>query len=138
MIAPLLAESEAKAAAMLLERCIQAIGPLQDPGEAFIERLPPQARAEIEAHMAAAAPEITLTMEGDCPECGRAFAIPFDLEGFFLGELMTSLDLLYREVHYLAYHYHWSEREILEMPRAKRRTYIRVLAEEIERLSHAI
>ena len=60
------------------------------------------------------------------------------MEGFVLGELHTSLDLLYREVHYLAYHYHWSEREIMEMPRAKRRRYIEVLADEIERLSDAI
>lgn len=137
-LAPILAQSEAQAAAMLLTRCVQTIGPLESPTDEQIRGLSPLARAEIERQMARVAPEVELTLEGDCPECGLAFSLPFDLEGFVLGELNTSLDLLYREVHYLAYHYHWSEREIMDMPRAKRRRYIEVLADEIERLSDAI
>jgi hypothetical protein len=50
----------------------------------------------------------------------------------------SNRDLLYREVHYLAYHYHWSEQEIMSMSQAKRRQYIAVLAEEIEKLNDAI
>jgi hypothetical protein len=46
--------------------------------------------------------------------------------------------MLYRQVHYLAYHYHWSEHEILEMPRDKRLAYIEILADEIERLNNAL
>ncbi|AQA21988.1 hypothetical protein BTZ20_0501 [Rhodococcus sp. MTM3W5.2] len=42
-------------------------------------------------------------------------------------------DLLRREIHYLAYHYHWSEREIMEMPRHRRQRYVTQLADEIER-----
>ena len=42
---------------------------------------------------------------------------------------------LYREVHYLAYHYHWSESEIMAMTRDKRHTYIDVLADEIDGLN---
>ena len=63
-------------------------------------------------------------------KCGRTFLVPFDVHRFFFGDLRTDQELLYREVHYLAYHYHWSEREIMEMPRDKRRTYIDVLADE--------
>jgi hypothetical protein len=40
-------------------------------------------------------------------------------------------------VHYLAYHYHWAESEIMEMTRDKRRTYIDVLAEAIGALNDA-
>jgi hypothetical protein len=137
-IAPLLAESEARAAEMLLERCILAIGHTTNPGFERVSQLSPLARMEIEQQMEAVAPKVELTMAGDCPECGREFAVPFDLYGFFFSELRSSRDLLYREVHYLAYHYHWSEQEIMGMPRAKRRKYIEVLAEEIERLSDAI
>jgi hypothetical protein len=137
-VSPLLAENEARALATLLGRCVQGIGPWQGPGDERIGRLSPLARMEIERQMEAVAPQVELTMEGNCPECGREFAIPFDLQGFFFGELRTSRDLLYREVHYLAYHYHWSEGEIMELPREKRRKYIEVLAEEIERLNHAI
>jgi hypothetical protein len=61
--------------------------------------------------------------------------VPFDVQDFFFGELRTSRDLLYREVHYLAYHYHWGEREIMDMPRQKRRIYIDILAEEMGKLN---
>jgi hypothetical protein len=123
---------------MLLRRCIQSIGPLQDPGDALIGALSPLARTEIESQMEAVAPKVELTMGGNCPECGREFDQPFAFQTFFFNELRIRRDLLYREVHYLAYHYHWSEREIMEMPREKRRKYIEVLAEEIERSTHAV
>ena len=138
VISPLVSENEDRALTMLLERCIQSIGPVKDPGDELISRLPPIARMEIERQMEVVAPKVELTMAADCPECGREFATPFDIQGFFFGELRISLDLLYREVHYLAYHYHWSEREIMEMPRDKRRRYIEVLADEIERLNNAV
>lgn len=137
-LSPLLAHNEAQALTQLLARCIQRMGPWRPPDDQQIARLSPRARAEIEQQMALRGPQIDLTMEADCPECQRAFAVPFDLQGFFFGELRISRDLLYREVHYLAYHYHWSEREIMEMAREKRRNYIAVLAEEIERLNDAI
>ncbi len=137
-ISPFISENEARAVAMLLGRCIQSIGPWKAPGDELISRLSPLARMEIERQMETVAPKVDLTMEANCPECGREFDAPFDLQGFFLSELRTSRDLLYREVHYLAYHYHWSEREIMEMPREKRRKYIEVLADEIERLNNAV
>lgn len=138
LVSPLLYENEAKALSMLLDRCVQRIGAATGPGMALIDQLSPRARLEIEQQMEAVAPQVELTLEAVCPECGRQFAVPFDLQSFFFGELRLSRDLLYREVHYLAYHYHWSEREIMEMPREKRRKYIEVLAEEIERLNDAV
>ncbi|MGH7775202.1 MAG: hypothetical protein ACREQA_23495 [Candidatus Binatia bacterium] len=134
-ISPLLAENEALALAKLLGRCIQSIGRLPNPGEEVIDRLCPAARLAIEQQMEKLAPKVDLTMDVNCHECGREFVAPFDLHRFFFGEMRTSGDLLYREVHYLAYHYHWSEREIMQMTRDKRRRYIEVLADEIERLS---
>lgn len=136
-LSPLLMENEAAASSLLLKRCLQSIGPLQPLDDGHIAALSPLARMEIERHMAQAAPQVALTMEGDCPQCGRTFALPFDLQRFFLAELRTGRDLLYREVHYLAFHYHWSEQEIMGMPRAKRRKYIEILADEIESLNDA-
>jgi len=139
ILAPIVAVDEARAATMLLQRCIQRIGTRTGPPtNADIAQLAPLAQSEIELAMEAAAPQVALTMEGACPECGQAFALPFDLAGYFLQELRRGADLLYREVHYLAYHYHWSERAILAMPKAKRRKYIEVLADEIERINDAI
>ncbi|MGA1870566.1 MAG: DUF6760 family protein [bacterium] len=136
-VSPYIQKNEAMALTMLLTRCIQNIGPLRAPGEELISRLSPLARMEIEKHMEAVAPRVDLTMVTTCPECGREFTAPFDLHEFFFGELRISLDLLYREVHYLAYHYHWSEEEIMKMSREKRHKYIEVLADEIERVNNA-
>jgi hypothetical protein len=47
---------------------------------------------------------------------------------------MTSAEGLYEEVHHLAFHYHWTEREILELPRTKRRRYLAILASKLEHL----
>lgn len=138
VLAPLLAENPAAALTRLLERCVVGTeAPWEDPAE-LVARLPARARLEVERAMEEHAPAVELEMELRCPECGRAFTAPFDLQDFFFGELRTSRDLLLRQVHYLAYHYHWSEREILKLPREKRLAYIGVLADEIEALNHAV
>ena len=136
-LAGLVEDNEAEALSALLERCVLALDGNSSPEADRISALSPRARAEIEAEMEARAPCLGLEMAARCPACERRFTLPFALRDFFFGELATGLDLLYREVHYLAYHYHWSEGEILEMPRDKRRAYIDVLSDEIEKLNHA-
>ena len=124
--------NEAEALTHLLDRCL--VG--EDGGKIAASDLSPAARMALEREMESSAPAVDLNMDAVCPECGRGFSLPFDLQDFFFGELHISRDLLYREVHYLAYHYHWSEEEIMTMPRRKRRSYINVLADEIERMNH--
>jgi hypothetical protein len=137
-LVPLLRTGRAtEAATLLLQRCIQHLGSIAAPTVDLLTTLPDAVCAEIETAMATAAPRVELTMEGHCPECRQAFAVPFDLEAFVLQELRTSLDALTREVHYLAYHYHWSEREIMQMPRAKRHRYLHILSEEMEKVRYA-
>ncbi len=137
-VVPMLAQNEARALGELLTRCLQTIGSLNIETIEDIEELSPLARLEIEREMSKVAPKVELNMDINCPECARLFTLPFDLQDFFFGEMRTSRDLLYREVHYLAYHYHWSEQEIMEMPKERRRHYIDILADEIERLNSAV
>src|SRR5262245_27463015 len=112
-LSPLLVHNEAEALSWLLARTVQRIGSHTPPSHERVAALSPLARAEIEAEMERLAPKVELTMDTGCPECGRTFAVPFDLQRLFFGELRTDRDLLYRQVHYLAYHYHWSESEIM-------------------------
>lgn len=135
--AHLVDENEALAETLLLSRCIQSIGSSSQIGEKDIADLSPLARREIEEEMDRLSPKVALTMEAFCPECQRHFSASFNLEDFVLRELHTHLDLLFKEVHYLAYHYHWSEKEILGMTRENRRRYIEILSDEMERLNHA-
>jgi hypothetical protein len=136
VVSPLLAENEAEALSLLLARTVQRIGPFVPPGLERVAALSPMARAEIEAEMDRVAPKIELNIETACSECARSFLVPFDLQRFFFGELRTDSDLLYRQIHYLAYHYHWGESEIMAMPGKKRQKYIELLTDEIERLNN--
>jgi hypothetical protein len=137
-VSSLLEHNEATAMTALFQRCILRIGSYNEIDNELINRLTPLARLEIEREMEKVAPRVEMDMEVSCLECGRMFIAPFDLQDFFFGEFRMSRDLLYREVHYLAYHYHWSEREIMEMTRDKRRQYIDVLVDEIERMNNAV
>lgn len=122
----------------LMSRCIRSIGDLHQPDVTLLGGLSSLARTELDQAMETVAPRVDLNITGLCPECGREFSQPFDLPEFFFHELRISRELLYREVHYLAYHYHWSEQEIMGFPRPKRRMYIEILSDEIERLSNAV
>ncbi|MEZ4727613.1 MAG: DUF6760 family protein [Caldilineaceae bacterium] len=137
-IAPLVLQDEQRAFLCLLNRCIQSMDEAPVANQECATWLSPTAQAEIEQAMAQVSPQVDLTLSGLCPECGRAFTQPFDIQAFLLAELRTNRRQLYREVHYLAYHYHWSEREILALPRAKRRMYIEILADEMEQLHNGI
>jgi hypothetical protein len=123
---------------MLFSRCILMVNEMERPAPEWIMRLPPDIRMQIEQAVESRAPNLELSMEIDCPECRRIFVAPFELQDFFFAELKQGSDLLFREVHYLAFHYHWSEQEIMAMPRKHRRHYIEVLAGEIEKLNDRI
>lgn len=138
VVAPYLFENEARALTLLLRRCVVEIFPTQGDMDECIDTLSPKAKLEFQKTMEGVAPKVELDLDAQCPECGRSFSTPFDLQSFFFGEWRINRDLLYREIHSLAYHYHWSEKEIMDMPREKRRKYIDVLGEELERLNNAI
>jgi hypothetical protein len=131
--ATLLDRNPAAALRALLATCLT---PNEDP--TLVATLTPLAKAEIEAAMAAMAGGPALTMRASCPACGRGFDIPFDVADFFFGNVAASSDLLLRQVHYLAFHYHWAESEILDLPRERRLRYVELLAEEIERMNDAV
>jgi hypothetical protein len=69
--------------------------------------------------------DITLNLA--CPECQHAFHAAFPIEAFILGELYQDIYGLEREVHWLAFHYHWNEQEILSLSRKRRKRYIELI-----------
>jgi len=88
-------------------------------------------RAAVIAEMDRLAPQIDLELELNCPECGHSFTTPFDCTSFFFSEIRAQSRHLIREVHYLALHYHWSEAEILNLQRDRRRRYLALLNETL-------
>jgi hypothetical protein len=133
-LAAFLPQDEGRALTLLLARCILRIGDITDPDPDIVAALPSAERARIETEMERLAPAVDREMDTPCPECGRTFTAAFDVHRYLFGELRTDAGRLYREVHRLAYHYNWSETEIMAMPRSRRQTYLDVLADELERL----
>ena len=105
----------------LLARCVeQGAIPLSDD----------EIRA-VSSAMESRAPRVDLELDLVCPECGHPFAAPCDMTALFFGEMRAYGRGFLREVHYLAFYYHWSEPEILGLTRRRRREYLALLSETL-------
>jgi hypothetical protein len=76
------------------------------------------------------APE--LSYQSRCPTCAAGLEIAIEPFALLARELRAGGDRLYAEVHALAFHYHWSERDIFALPRGRRWRYLQLLARELE------
>nr|NIM16422.1 hypothetical protein [Candidatus Aminicenantes bacterium]NIM81468.1 hypothetical protein [Candidatus Aminicenantes bacterium]NIN22576.1 hypothetical protein [Candidatus Aminicenantes bacterium]NIN44655.1 hypothetical protein [Candidatus Aminicenantes bacterium]NIN89186.1 hypothetical protein [Candidatus Aminicenantes bacterium] len=132
-LASLAVENEAEAVNELFSRCICRIGRLTKIDRSMVKKLPARARETIENKMEELAPQVDPDMEATCPECETLFTLHFNMSQFFLNELKINLDQLYQEVHFLAFYYKWSESEILAMTNKKRRKYLELLGDHLER-----
>jgi hypothetical protein len=121
----------------LLARCIQRIGNIEEITFNLIQSLSVLTRREIESKMKEVSPSVDVAIEFECPYCTHKFKDAFDLYTFFFNELKNNKRLLYQEVHLLALYYHWSENEILNMAIPKRKMYVGLLKQEIERSNKA-
>jgi hypothetical protein len=114
------------AAGLLLRRCIDSIE-REDGGR--VEAIPPAVADGLAARMADLDPQAELTLHLTCPVCGHSFSTQLDAGSYLFQELARTS--LWREVHWLALHYHWSEAEILRLSQRKRRLYLGLLAESL-------
>lgn len=115
-------ENEAEAERWLLKRCLEQVHPTQ-PVDAFIARLTESDLDRIEQALERAGPAVTVQLQADCPACGHANIV--DLNPY--SALDKTPGRLLAEVHQIAYHYHWSEAEILGLSHARRRQYLRLI-----------
>ena len=119
--------------ALLLASCLQGQHGT-DAATEVIKKLSGGDREQIELQMKALAPHLELELEAVCPECGANFTAEVDLPFLVLSEMKAKEAPLDREVHFLAWHYHWSEAEILALSPTRRRRYIELLEEELEKM----
>lgn len=116
------------AAALLLRRCVESV---EEDGGRTVEDWPAAVARQVPARMAELDPQAEIALDLACPACGRRFSALFDTAAYFLGELAGEPARLFRQVHSLALHYHWSEPEILALTPRRRRTYLDLLAEAL-------
>ena len=73
-------------------------------------------------------PQAEITVSLGCPNCGKHWELLFDIAHFFWNEVATHAQRLVSEIDALAQAYGWTEREILNLPAQRRRTYLEMLA----------
>jgi hypothetical protein len=74
--------------------------------------------------MRAAGPLLDLEVGTTCAECGHPQTVQFDLQHYFLSEIVDDRQQRAREIHQIAMAYRWTLSEILSLPRATRRLYV--------------
>jgi hypothetical protein len=121
-VADMARHDAAGAAVALLHRCIE-----ETTGET-----PEGALPIIGGWMAELDPQAEIRLRLICPECGHEFVTLLDAGSYLFEESTMRSRELYREIHLLAFHYHWSEAEILGMAPIKRRRYLEMLLEALE------
>ena len=117
-------ESDADAAGQLLSRLLTIAG-----RPVAAECLSGADRELVDRLLDRMTPQAGLSAGIDCPYCGLGQEMGIDPYDWLLGDNGT-LDL---EIHTLAFHYHWSEQEILALPRARRARYLQLIDQSLGR-----
>jgi hypothetical protein len=99
------------AAAELVRRCVRPTP------------VPVSALRRAEAAMEALAPSLSRELEATCPECGHVFLVDFDVQLWCGAELRRHAMSIFTDVAAIAARFHWSEGEILALPRQRRLHY---------------
>lgn len=108
-------ERKSMGARQLLQRCVQ------------VTDISPRVRRRLERSMAAIAPRLSQIMCSQCPECNVTMNFYFDVRQFVLRELRDHARTVLEDVHLLAFHYQWPEKDILALPRSRRLHYANTL-----------
>jgi hypothetical protein len=111
---------------LLVERCVVDV---QRRGRRVPGGVPEPVVEALPVAMAELDPQAETLVAFRCPECDALLEALLDAATVLLAELAGSSERLTLEVHALALHYHWSERDILELELPRRRRYLELLAE---------
>lgn len=125
-----LALTDVKTAAdLLLRRCIISV---TNNGE-VTDELPASLHECLATRMAELDSQAEINVLANCEACGGSFSVVFDAAMFLFQELEAEFQRLYREIHLLAFHYHWSPTDILNLSRRERRRFLELLDHELSK-----
>jgi len=122
---------EAQAITHLLRSCIRSVDGTP-PSDAFFQNLSESDIEEIDSALDNVAPAVCTKLLITCPECQQEQQA--ELNHYELG--ITGSYFLYDEIHTLARNYHWSETEILNLPKDRRRLYIDLINRTAGKIEH--
>lgn len=105
----------------LLRTCILTANP------PLPKTLSNQFQAQISAKLSHLDPQADLTLNINCQLCNKTFQTSLDIEDFFFNEIISRYPQLEREIHWIAFHYHWDEKTILSLSISKRKRYVELI-----------
>ncbi len=118
-------DEDADPVAALLRRCVIAV---ERDGQALAPtQLPDELRRRLGDAMAEHDPLADLRIGVACPACGHAWSASLDIVAYLWDELDDWAQDLLADVHVIARHYAWSERDILALSPLRRRYYLDLL-----------
>jgi hypothetical protein len=94
--------------------------------------LDPASSQAVAAALADLDPCADLAFVSTCPQCGTWIEVELDPVDLLVRSLATGERRLLAEVHCLAFHYGWSEAEILALSRPRRLAYLELLRDQVE------
>ncbi len=122
----------AELSARLWARLVLSIGDREGIDPAGWQALAPELRQGIALALAEHGSELDLRFVSRCPVCDGLLEFTVDPFELLRRELAAGTDRLAAEVHSLAFYYHWSEADILALPRTSRWTYIDLVRRQLE------
>jgi hypothetical protein len=117
-------------AALLWARLTELDGRALSPADWLA--LPAPARHAVALALAEQGRAPDLVLVARCPACAALLEVELEPFTLLARELQAGGDRLLAEVHALAFHYHWSEADILALPRPRRWRYLELLARELD------
>ena len=78
---------------------------------------------KIDKALEACSPELVLALQTNCPHCNSPHQVDIDPYAC----INPSKNNLFAEIHMLAMYYHWSESDILALPSARRKLYLKLV-----------
>jgi len=132
-VAALARENPQEAGLTLLSRCVVEWNGEPGVPKEVLRRLPPEFLSSIDGMMSAGMTSFDWDVELSCTECDHRFAATLDIQSYFFQELRCCEDDFWQEVHLLASSYHWSEADILGLPRWKRKKYLGLIDRHLQR-----
>ncbi len=94
--------------------------------------LSPDTRGALAVALAEQGSALDLVFLAPCPTCQALLEIELDPMDLLVRELRHGADRLITEIHCLAWYYHWTEDEVLALPRPRRWRYLELLTRQVE------
>jgi len=105
----------------LLRACIISSNP------PLPEKLSNKFQEQLGTKLAQIDQQADLTLNINCFSCNKSFQTLLDIEDFFFQEITARYTQLEQEIHWIALHYHWNEKDILALPTSKRKRYVELI-----------